>query len=1062
VKTTLRRFLLAAVVLPGVILAQGTINTYAGSDALFAGAGKPATSAQLVSPNNIAVDSQGNIYFSDSGLSQVFKVATNGVISIVAGNGLSSGGGDGGLATGASLDAPEGLAFDSAGNLYIVDAFASNVRKVDTNGIITTVAGGQGQSGFAGDGGPATSALLTNPSGIAIDRSGNIYIADRANNRIRMVSASTGIITTIAGSSHTGFTGDGGPAAQATLTLPTSLAIDSVGNLYIADQNDWVVRRISTSGIITTVAGTGQPGTGGDNGPATKAQLSGPEGIAVDASGNLYIVDTGNQRIRYVNSAGIITTIAGSGPAGFSGDGGPAISAQFSSPMGVAVDASGAVYVADLDNNRIRRFTIGGAVNTFAGTTISIGDGGPSIQARLNAPWSIAVDSANNLYIADRADNRVRKVTPSGTITTLAGNGQNGYGGDGGPSTMAILNTPNGIALDSAGNLYIADAGNNRIRRVSASTGIITTFAGTGGYSYSGPGTGGDGGPATSATLTYPEAVAVDGQGNVYVTGVVQSITSPAALVIRRITTDGKINTWVGGGTVPGFSGDGGPPLQAELGDSINIAAGSDGSLYIADRANNRIRKVDPAGAAINTIAGNGQTASSGDGGPATSAGVSNPWSVLVDAAGNLYIGDIPLVRKVSPGGIISTYAGNGGYAFSGDGGPATSASLTGVPGLALDSGNNLYLVDSGNRRIRQVQPAASPATALSATSVTFTLAAVGSTATTQTFVITNSGQGTLNWAAAAATTSGGAWLSVSPPSGSIVAGQPGITVTVTANPASLSAGDYYGEIQVTAPSAASHLQIVTVRLTVGTAGEAPPQVAVGGVLNAASFSLQTPVAPGSLVSIFGSGFTDSTSALVATSYPWPSVLGTTTVTVGGETAPIYVVTAGQINAMLPFDLPVNTSLPVVVTRGNAVSAPQPVSVVSSQPGVFTQTANGEGIGAVVIVNSDGSETEVGGSISAKAGDVLAIYCTGLGDVSPTEVAGFPASPSPLSQAIDTVTLTIGGVNAPVLFAGPTPGFTGLYQVNTIVPSGIAPSQQAPLVLSQGGRTSSVVTIPLQ
>jgi uncharacterized protein (TIGR03437 family) len=233
-------------------------------------------------------------------------------------------------------------------------------------------------------------------------------------------------------------------------------------------------------------------------------------------------------------------------------------------------------------------------------------------------------------------------------------------------------------------------------------------------------------------------------------------------------------------------------------------------------------------------------------------------------------------------------------------------------------------------------------------------------------------------------------------------------------------------------------------------------------VLNAASFSLQTPVASGSLVSIFGSGFTDSTSTLVATAYPWPSVLGTTTVTVGGETAPIYVVTAGQINAMLPFDLPVNTNLPVVVTRGNALSAPQPVSVVSSQPGVFTQTANGEGIGAVVIVNSDGSETEVGGAISAKAGDVLAIYCTGLGDVSPTEVAGFPASPSPLSQAIDTVTLTIGGVNAQVLFAGPTPGFTGLYQVNTIVPSGIAPSQQVPLVLSQGGRTSATVTMPVQ
>ena len=328
-------------------------------------------------------------------------------------------------------------------SLYIVDSFNSNVRKVDTNGIITTVAGGQGQAGFAGDGGPATSALLTNPTGIAIDRSGNLYIADRANNRIRLVTASTGIITTIAGSSKTGFTGDGGPAAQATLTLPTGLAFDSSGNLYIADSNNWAIRKISTSGIITTVAGTGQPGSGGDNGPATKAQLSGPQGIAVDASGNLYIVDSGNQRIRYVNAAGTIVTIAGSGAAGFSGDGGAAISAQFSSPMGIALDASDAVYVADLDNNRIRRFTVGGAINTFAGTTRSIGDGGPSIQARLNAPWSIAVDSTGNLYIADRSDNRVRKVTPSGTIATLAGNGQNGYGGDGGPK-MCIRDSDRG------------------------------------------------------------------------------------------------------------------------------------------------------------------------------------------------------------------------------------------------------------------------------------------------------------------------------------------------------------------------------------------------------------------------------------------------------------------------------------------------------------------------------------------------------------------------------------------------------------------------------------------
>jgi uncharacterized protein (TIGR03437 family) len=1059
------KLLTSALLFSSVLLAQGTINTYAGNDSLFAGGGQMATAAQLVGPNNIAFDGKGNVYFSASGLSMVLKVAANGVITVVAGNGLSSGGGDGGLATGASLAYPAGLAFDSSGNLYIVDNYNSNVRKVDTSGIITTVAGGGGAGGFAGDGGPATKALLANPAGIAVDKSDNLYIADRLNQRIRMVAASTGIITTIAGSSTTGWHGDGGPAAQATFTLPSSLAIDSAGNLYIADQNNWSVRRISTSGIITTVAGTGQWGSTGDNGQATKATMAGPQGVAVDAAGNLYIADTGNQRIRRVDPGGVITTIAGTGTAGFSGDGTAAVGAMFSTPVAVAVDASGTVYVADLDNNRIRRFAVGGSVTTFAGTTTSAGDGGPSTQARLDGAWGVAVDSAGNLYIADRQNNRVRKVTPSGTITTAAGTGQTGYSGDNGPGASAALSTPNGVAVDSAGNVYIADAGNNRIRRVDASTGKITTFAGAGSGSccYTGTGTGGDGGMATSASLNYPASVAVDGAGNVYFAQWVQSDTSPQAIAVRRVTTDGKINTWAGGGTTAtGYGGDGGSPLKAVFGANLNIAAAPDGSLYIADTNNNRVRKVDPAGATITTVAGNGDATASGNGGAATSAGVPSPWSVVADAAGNLYIGNIPSVRKVSPGGIIGPYAGNGQYSFSGDGGPATSAAMTGASGLALDSGGNLFMVDSGNRRVRMVQPGVSPVIALSSTSVNFALATAGSTTTTQTFTLANTGQGTLNWAASASTTSGGAWLAVSPASGKILAGATASTVTVTANPSGLAAGDYYGQIQVTSPNAVSQVQVITVRMTVQTAGAAPPQVAAGGVLNAASFALQTPVAPGTLVSIFGSNFLDSANVLVATSFPWPTQLGGTSVTIGGQPVPVYVVTAGQINAILPYSLAVNTSLPLVVTRGNAVSAPEPVSLISSQPGVFTQTQDGQGVGAMVIVHADGSWAIAGNGNSVKAGDVLEIYCTGLGDVTPRAVAGAPAPPSPLSQAIDPVTLTIGGKNVPVFFAGPTPGFTGLYQVNATIPAGIAPSQQAPLVLSQAGRPSTTVTVPVQ
>ena len=379
---------------------------------------------------------------------------------------------------------------------------------------------------------------------------------------------------------------------------------------------------------------------------------------------------------------------------------------------------------------------------------------------------------------------------------------------------------------------------------------------------------------------------------------------------------------------------------------------------------------------------------------------------------------------------------------------------------MALDSSGNLYLADNGNRRVRVVQPAAAPVIALSTTSVSFTLTAASSTASTGTFVVTNSGGGTLNWAATATTTSGGAWLSVSPASGSITAGQAGTTVTVTAKATGLAVGDYYGQIQVTSPNAASQVQIVTVRLTVVTAAEAPPQIFAGGVGSAASYV--APVAPGAFVAIFGSGFTDSTSALIAPGYPWPTSLGGTSVTIGGEPLPLYFVTAGQINAIVPYDVAIDTSLQVVVTRNNAISAPQPVAVVSSMPGVLTQAQNGQGIGDILIVHADGSWVEAGNGNSAKAGDVLEIYCTGLGNVSPRAVAGDPVPPSPLEWAIDAVKLTIGGVNVPTFFAGLTSGFTGLYQVNATMPAGIAPSQQAPLVLSQGGRTGGAATIPVQ
>ena len=363
----------------------------------------PGTSASLGAvPQYIAADRAGNVFFVVQ--NAVLRLdATTGVLTLVAGNGSMGFSGDNGPATGAQLNNPRGVAVDSAGNLYIADLGNVRIRKV-SGGVITTMAGG-GSSGFF-DTGPATSAQLWGPGGIAVDSNGNLYFADDAYFGYSLIrKVSSGVITTVAGGGSSGL-GDNGPATSAQLYIPTGVAVDSAGNLYIADYDR--VRKVS-NGVITTVAETGTHGpSSGDNGPATSASLFSPTGIAVDSAGNLYIADTGNSRIRKVSN-GVITTVAGTGGYGFSGDNGPAASAQLFNPEGVAVD------------------------------------------------------SAGNLYIADTLDNRIRKVS-NGVITTVAGNGTYGFSGDNGPATSSQLSHPTGVAVDSAGNVSVADRDNNRIR----------------------------------------------------------------------------------------------------------------------------------------------------------------------------------------------------------------------------------------------------------------------------------------------------------------------------------------------------------------------------------------------------------------------------------------------------------------------------------------------------------------------------------------------------------------------------------------------------------------------
>ena len=568
------------------------------------------------SPLGMALDSGGNMYFSDYEGHRVYKVAGNGAVSVVAGNGSFGYRGDGGPATAATFTNPWGLAIDSGGNLYIADEAFHVVRKVTPAGVVSTVAG-TGTGGYGGDGGPATAANLNSPSTLAVDGSGNLYIADSGNHRIRKVTPS-GVINTIAGTGVSGYGGDNGPAVSAQLNRPFDVAVDSAGNLYVADTQNNRIRKITADGVISTVAGNGTAGYLGDGGPATAASLNLPFSVAID-SGGLYIADRSNRRIRRVTADGLINSIAGNGYESFSGDGGLAPAAQFNFPKSIAMDGAGNLYVADTQNHRLRRISASGEIATVAGTGEGInttgtgprnGDGGPAIAAQLGTNGSyfnIAVDGIGNVYLADPGLNRVRKITLDGVINTIAGTGNRGFSGDGGLATTANLAGPSDVAVDSNGNLFIADNGNNRVRKVTPDGTISTIFdRGT------------------------PYGLTLDSQDNLY-------IADSAQHRVSKMAPDGTLS--IVAGTTRGYSGDGGSALSAQLDSPSAVAVDGAGNVFVSDSQNHRIRKIGVDGI-ITTVAGNGTAGSSGDGGAATAAELNLPNDIVLDAAGNLYIAE--------------------------------------------------------------------------------------------------------------------------------------------------------------------------------------------------------------------------------------------------------------------------------------------------------------------------------------------------------------------------------------------------------------------------------------
>ncbi|MBX7221598.1 MAG: SMP-30/gluconolactonase/LRE family protein [Blastocatellia bacterium] len=602
--------------------------------------------------------------------------------------------GDGGLGTQANSGTVSDLFIDGVGNLYLVDGFNSRIRRLDVNSNIITSVTGNGTSDFSPDGTVALGAGLNNPTTVTVDSQGNIIFSD--NSYIRRIDARTGLLSTVAGVREDGFSGDGGPATSAKLSKPKDVALDVDGNLFIADTGNNRIRRVDAkTGLITTVAGNGKATFDQDNVSATQAALNSPSGVILDDKRNLYITDQRNNRIRRVDAAtGIISTVAGNGKLGFDGDNGPAKNASLGLGMGegggsgsIGLDRSGNLVIADAFNHRVRRVDAKtGIITTLAGNgnpTYS-GDGGPALAAALTGPFSVAVDGLGNVVVFDSGNSRVRRIDAiTGIITTVVG--KSFENGDGGQAVGANLNGPAAAIFDTKGNLLVCDTRNHQIRKVDGVTGVITTLAGTGS-----PGFAGDNGPATKALLNQPQGLAVDPRGNIFVS---DSLNNR----IRRIdTSTGTIVTVAGTGR-PGFMGDGMNALMAELDTPTALALDEKGFIYIADSRNHRIRRLDFNAGTMSTYAGNGSPTTSNDGGPALTAGIPMPNSLALDPMGNLFVGTDNRVRRIDTRGMITPVAGNGMPVSGADGGFAGSTSLI-VSGVAFSTTGDLLVAETLNK----------------------------------------------------------------------------------------------------------------------------------------------------------------------------------------------------------------------------------------------------------------------------------------------------------------------------------------------------------------------------
>ena len=653
--------LAAAVILPASAADYSTpysFTTLAGLSSIGSDDG-PATAARFFSPHGVTVDAAGNLLVADKGNHTIRKITPDGTVTTLAGQA-----GDSGSADGAGADArfnqPFAIAIDPAQNLYVADTVNCTVRKITPAGVVTTLAGLAGTQGSSD--GRGSAARFNIPSGIAVDAGGSVYVADSGNNTIRKITPA-GMVTTLAGTAGVYGMADGtGSAAE--FFYPFALAVDAGNTVYVAEIGNCIIRRVTPAGEVTTLVGPG-------------GSLI-PQGMAVDGSGNVFVSDLRNV-IRKLTPDGGIVTLAGTAGAEGSADG-VGNAARFRSPFGLAADTAGDLFVADRDNNTIRKITPSATVTTIAGLGLdnSVGSTDGSIpQARFNNLASAAIGPAGEIYVADTVNSTIRKIAPNGAVSTLAGRAGTPGSADGTGST-ALFNSPYGIAVDAAGMVYVSDPGNDNIRRITP-TGVVTTVAGDAtapsGYA---DGTG------TGARFNYPGGLAADAGGNLYVADRDNS-------VVRKITPAGVVTTLAGTAGSPGNAD--GTGSAAAFAAPQGVAVDSAGNVYVANAIRHgAIKKISPAGAVTTLAGGAGGEADSADG-AGTAARFNNPQGVSVDLSGNVYVaeGDNDTIRKISPAGVVSTLAGLAGAAGNADGLGSQSRFLS-PHAVAVDAQGNLYV----------------------------------------------------------------------------------------------------------------------------------------------------------------------------------------------------------------------------------------------------------------------------------------------------------------------------------------------------------------------------------